>query len=532
MVDTIDEQKSETPNFQSYLDIVRRRHLHFLLPLFAGWLVVWGSSWVLQPRYKSSTLILVEEPTMPKNYVEPNVSDNLQDRLQSITQQILSRTRLLTVIDNLHLYQGKGRALTPDERVELMRKDINIELVRDERNNEITAFRINYLSRSASVAQQVTKQLTELFIGENLRVRQQQSQGTTEFLSHQLEDARAHLAEQEAKVRTFESSHIGALPSQQASNLQILSGLQSQLQNEQDALNAARQQRIYLQSLLQQSREARSAAASVSVSNASSNGNSSELTAIDNELARLRSQMADLSSRYTDRYPDVLKLKEQIAKTVKMRNEIAASSRGRGAEPGGSSEAGSAVSQLQSNLHANQLEIANREQSIASLKGRINEYQGRLNEEPSTEQQLAELTRGYDQSKANYDDLLKKMNASSMATSMEQMQQGERFTVLDPPSLPVKPDFPNPLKFCGIGLGVGLALGILVAGGFEFLDHRIYSDDAIKAMLPMAVISEIPDVVLPSDLSHQRTMRWLSWTATGAVVVVILAGVAVSYLRG
>ncbi len=527
MVDTNDEQASEMPDFRRYLDIVRRRHLHFLLPLFVGWLAVWSASWVMHPRYKSSTLILVEEPTMPKNYVEPNVSDNLQDRLQSITQQILSRTRLLTVIDNLHLYQGGGRSLTPDERVELMRKDIKIELVRDERNNEITAFRINYSAENPQVAQQVTTQLTELFIGENLRVRQKESQGTTEFLARQLNDAQAHLAEQEAKVRTFESSHIGALPSQQASNLQILSGFQSQLQNEQDALNAARQQRVYLQSLLQQSREAHGVASAPS----SSSSGSSELTAIDTELARLRSQLADLSSRYTDRYPDVLKLKEQIAKTEKMRSEIAASTKTRNEEAGGT-ETSPAIGQLQSNLHANQLEISNREQSIASLKGRIDEYQGRLNEEPSTEQQLAELTRGYDQSKANYDDLLKKMNASAMATSMEQAQQGERFTMLDRPNLPTKPDFPNPLKFCGIGLAVGVGLGLVVAAGFELLDRRIYSENDIKAMLSTAIISEIPDVIAPSDLKLGRRKQRLSWAATGAVLVMIAAGAVVSYLRG
>jgi len=108
------------------------------------------------------------------------------------------------------------------------------------------------------------------------------------------------------------------------------------------------------------------------------------------------------------------------------------------------------------------VEIANREVRSRSLKARINDYQGRLNLEPSTEQQLEELTRGYEQSKANYDDLLKKKDDSEMATSMETMQQGERFTMLDPPSLPSKPDFPDRLKFCGFGLAAGLALGLLV----------------------------------------------------------------------
>src|SRR5438270_9624848 len=102
--------------------MVRRRHVPFLIPLFLGWLVVWGSSWFLQARYNSGTLILVEEPTMPKNYVVPNINDDLQGRLTSISQQILSRTRLLLIIDSLNLYNGTGqKRLSPDDKVERMR---------------------------------------------------------------------------------------------------------------------------------------------------------------------------------------------------------------------------------------------------------------------------------------------------------------------------------------------------------------------------------------------------------------------------
>ena len=164
--------------------------------------------------------------------------------------------------------------------------------------------------------------------------------------------------------------------------------------------------------------------------------------------------------------------------------------------------------------------------------GRINDYQARLNEEPAIEQQVADLTRGYDQSKANYDDLLKKESESSMATSMEQMQQGERFTMLDPPSLPVTPSFPNRLKFCGIGLGIGLALGAIVVAGFEFLDDRLYREKEISALLPIAVISEIPNI--PNALDEQVTKRktaW-GWAMAALTVVTILAGSAFSAIHG
>ena len=200
-----------------------------------------------------STLILVEQPTMPKDYVTPNVNDDLQERMQSITQQILSRTRLLHIIDQYNLYASEHTQRSPDQKVDSMRKDIQIDLVRDN-GNQITAFNVYYTSPDPGMAQKVTSELTNLFINENLEVRQQQSEDTTKFLESQLESARNSLSDQENRIREFKAQHVGEMPGQLASNLQILQGLQSQLQNEEDALNSARQQNVYLQTLADQYR--------------------------------------------------------------------------------------------------------------------------------------------------------------------------------------------------------------------------------------------------------------------------------------
>src|SRR5579863_8447956 len=253
MVDEFEEKPGEGLNLQQYVDVIRRRHMYFLIPFFLGWLVVWGASWVLPSRYKSGTLILVQQPSMPKDYVTPNVNDDLQERLQSITQQILSRTRLLHIIDELNLYADKRGKLNPDEKVEVMRKDIEIELVRDA-HNQVTAFNVYYSARDPRVAQQVTSELTNLFINENLEVRQQMSEDTTKFITDQLDTASKQLQDQEELIRQFKGQHVGELPAQVGANLQILSGMQSQLQTEQDAINTAKQQRVYLESLLAQYR--------------------------------------------------------------------------------------------------------------------------------------------------------------------------------------------------------------------------------------------------------------------------------------
>ncbi len=534
MAEDFDEQSSQGIDLQRYLGFVRRRHLHFLIALFVGWAAVWIAGWVLPPRYQSSTMILVAQPTMPKDYVTPNVSDDLQERLQSITQQILSRTRLLHIIDQFNLYASPHAQSLPDEKVERMRKDIDIQLVRDS-HDRITAFTVSYSSRDPLMAQKVTSELTNLFINENLEVRQQQSEGTTQFLESQLETARKGLEEQEEKIRQFKGQHVGEMPGQLASNLQILSGLQAQLQTEEDALNAAKQQHVYLQTLGDQYRAIQGTAKTA-------DGTTIGLPAIDEELDKLKAQLADLSSRYTDRHPDVRKLKEQIAKTEKLRGQLLASLQEKGSDNANDGVQSGAVgtdptkasmlAPVQSQLRSNQVEITNREHSVASLKAKVDEYQARLNQEPIREQQLADLTRGYEQSKANYDDLLKKKNESAMATSMELLQRGERFTIMDPPSFPEKPEFPNRLKFCVIGLAIGVALGIAIAGAFEMLDDRVYGEKELKKLLPPTILAEIPAILNVADEQKRQRRLWLGWVTAGFVFATILAGSAVTYFRG
>lgn len=429
--------------------------------------------------------------------------------------------------------------MTDDQKVATMRTDIGIEMVRNPGKQDISSFTISYETRDPRLAQAVTAELTDLFINENQKVLQQESEGTTDFLEKQLEDARESLSEQEAKVRDFQSQHEGALPTEEPGNLQILNGLQSQLQSEQEALNSANQQRVYLEALLSQEKASQ---ARIRPSSGGGVTAPTDLATIDDQLDKLRAQLADMSSRYTDRYPDVQSLKDQIAKTEAMRDSLVAAAKlkrstaarsGDGATPGSvdDSDLSTTGRQIQGQLQANQVEIRNRENAVESLKARLGEYQGRLNMAPSTEQELTDLTRGYDQSKANYDDLLRKKEQSEMATSMEEMQQGERFTILDPPSYPSAPDFPNRLKFCGIGLGVGLVLGLIVAGGFEFMDDRLHTEKEIQSLLPMAVISDIPAIISPADEQNSRKRLVLGWTTSVLVVGIILAGSVFSFLH-
>jgi polysaccharide chain length determinant protein (PEP-CTERM system associated) len=519
------EASKEKVDFARYIDVARRRHMYFLVPLLLAWLLVWGVSWVLAPRYKSSTQILVSEPTMSKNYVVPNVDDDLQARLQSMQQQILSRTRLLMIIDSMHLYGSGGRKpMTDEEKVTQMRKEIAIDLVRDAQNGGITGFKIDYSAQNPRVAQQVTGQLAGLFINENQQNLLKESGDTTKFLEVELAKASADLATMDAKKKAFEATHVGTLPTQEASNLQILTGLQAQLTNEQDAVNNATQQRALHQTMIQQLRTNPTPVPRSAVVDPNS------VEAFDILLGKLRDQLTDLRSRYTDSYPDVIKLRVEIAQTEKQRDAAVAAEKAKGDKLAGVDSL--TLAQLEAQLKSDEVEIANRKTSIAGLQARIAEYEGRINAEPASEQQLADINRGYEQSQANYNDLLKKKQDSQMATNMEENLQGERFTLLDPPSLPTKPDFPNRLEFCAAGLLVGLALGSFSVIAFELTDDRLHNEADIKDLLPVAVICEVPEVSNPSDELVSKRKAFIGWATAAAVIVIILAGSAVSYLHG
>lgn len=529
MEDQFNDQSSAMPDLQQLMGIVRRRRWHFLAIFFGCWLVVWGASWRIPLTYRSGTLILVEEPVVPEKYVVSNIDVDIQQQLDSITQQILSRTRLLHIIDNLHLYEAERKSKNLDDLVEQMRKDIDIELVRGD-DRKLSAFNIYYTSWDPVLAQSVTRELANLFIAENLQQRQERSENTTKFLEEQVDQAREKLAAQEARVRAFKDQHIGELPTQTQSNLQILGGLQSQLQAEEDSLNRAKQQNTYLESLLNQYR-------SLEHGKSGETGATS-LAAIDQELGRLKAQLADLSAHYTDKHPDVRKTKEQIAKTEKMRERLINDmSMPNDSAKGSDAQAITAVDtapmlDLESQLKANQIEISNRQALIKDLQSKISDYQGRLNQAPVVEQQFADITRDYEQSKTDYDSLLAKKNQSAMATDLEKTQQGEHFSMLDPPNLPTRPYRPYRLIMCGAGIIAGLVLGGGIAAGPEFLAGKLHSEKEIRKIVPFDVLGEIPNLETLAERASEKRQQILAGCAAIVILFCVLAGSAFTYLHG
>src|ERR1700678_4064817 len=520
-------QDRALPGLGDLWAVLRRRCWWILLPIFFCWALIWIGSWFWPASYESEGLILIQQQRVPEQYVLPNVTQDVQDRVQSMTQQILSRTRLQATIDRFHLYppsHGLASLMESGDRVEQLRKDIKIELVESENKSgihrgELTAFRIHYSAPTPELAQQVNSELASLFIDESFKAQQRLSESTTAFLDSQLADARTKLEEQEANVRAFKAKHMGDLPSQLESNVKILSGLQSQLETTERSLDAARQQKLYLESLQQQYQSVQG--------------------------TDLRLELADLRAKYTDDYPDIIALRDKIAKSDQLKKQIETEiasktkqpeSSASGAVPApsepGQRDSATPMMQIQSQLTANRLEIQDYEKRQKGLEGQVNAYQARLNLTPETEQQLADISRGYDESKTHYNSLLQKQNQSQLATSLEQRQQGEQLSIIDPPTLPDKPSAPNHLLVSLAGLALGIVLGLGLCAFIELTDVRVRQEEDLAGLVPARVLVGIPHLSVPGEDRLATHGRRIEISLAIAMCILIVAGNLYALYKG
>ena len=530
-------QQDENPdvNLSKLLGVAIRRRWWVLIPASVIALGACLTSLLLPDSYESEATILVERQQVPERYVTANTTIDVREVLLVMTDAILSRTQLLQIVDEFGLFPNERKHLVPEQLVDLMRRNIKLEPLRKgSETKDLNAFKISFTSVDPHSAQEVTNKLTTLFISENNQSREEQSTGTTNFLADELGAVAVELKQQGSRVRDFKMRYLGELPEQQQGNLAILAGLQTQLQNTMATLGRARQQQAYLQSLLSQYENL--AAAGVQAPGTMA---SSPTETIKAELTRLRNERADLLARYTAMYPDVVKIDEEIKETEAL---LAASTHApeptkdgtaqESSKSAGSSERDATSAQIKSQLEANRLEIQNATEDAEQTKARIAEYQRRLNLTPVREQELAELLRDYDLSKQHYDDLLSKKTQSELATSLERRQQGQRFRIIDQPSLPMKPSSPDHVKISLAGLAAGIAVGMALAFLAETRDHSLRDEQELRRVFAFPLMIGVPMVLSKVEERRRSWVKALEWFAGVALCLLVCATEFYVYRRG
>ncbi|HDD45357.1 MAG TPA: protein GumC [Candidatus Desulfofervidus auxilii] len=469
---------NEAINLHDYIEIGLRRKWYFIIPFV---LIMAATIFYVKTApniYQATTLILVESQKVPTSYVRPTVTESIQTQLRTITEQIMSRAYLEKVIKEFNLYSEIRNKFPMENIIERMRKCIKVQVKKGR------AFSVSFEDKDPIIAMKVANRLASIFIEENLKVREEMAEGTLLFLEKELERVRKLLKEQEKKISEFRAKHLGVLPEQLEANLRTLDRLQLQLQNVTQSLKVAEETK---RQLLQQLSQMENMGSFITIDDTEE---SIDASYENPTLTELKKQLAQLKLRYTDKHPEIIRLKKLIARFEKEE---------RNKEQRGETETfpestSPWKAQIEAQLTQLDTEIAQLKAEQKRLKAEIKKYEKRVEITPKVEQQLKELSRGYEVTQKEYQSLLDKKLQAELAANMERKQKGQTFRILDPAKVPEKPIRPNRPKLLLMGLFLGLAAGVGLVVLVEYLNQSFYKVEDLEKATGLTVIANIPEI--------------------------------------
>lgn len=479
----------------------------------------------LTARYQSSALIQVVPQRVPESFVRPTVTAKIEDRLESVKQLILSRTKLESIILQFDLYPEQRKSGLMEDVVDRMRNsDIEMRLARGD------SFHVNYTSSDPRLAMRVTERLAGLFIEENLRDREMLAESSSQFLESQLALARTRLEETEKKLANYRRQYAGQLPDQMMANLQAVSNAQLQLTAVSESLNRDRDQRLLL---LRQIDDITSSPAELPLPPAPAGQEASVATGrtAAEQLERARNALRAMELRYTAEHPNIVNTKRQIAELEKKVEQEQL------AQPLSPSAPQAPVTvvdraranrlrELKSQLQQLDAQIANKNAEEGRLRTQVSTYQSRVDAAPMRDSELIALTRDYNSVNEQYQLLLKNNEAAKMAANLERRQGGEQFRLLDPARMPGRPVSPNRQQIIFLGAAFGLAIGFGIVALCEYRDRTLRSDDDVMMTLALPVLAVVPRMVSREERQTYRR-RWMMISAAGVGTIVCIAVVFV-----
>ena len=473
-------------NIHDYIEILLRRIRYILIPtlvIFAGAVIYVQYA---PKEYRATTLILVTPQKIPEAFVRATVTSKIEERLQSIGQEIMSRTRLEQVISELKLYQEEVKSGSLERVVELMRKNIQVEIKGKE-----GYFTISYIGKDPKTVTVVTNKLASLFIEENLKIREQQAQGTTEFLSTELNAMKAKLEQQEKVVTNYKRQFMGELPEQREANLRILEQLQLQYQRIGDNLRAAQDRKLFFQKQLS---DLELAMASEDSTRGTSSLTGRNKSSQETQLEQLKNQLSDLQTKYTEKHPDIQIVRKRIAE-LETEIEKGKVEKEKGPKDGGQKySVDPRYNEIKDRLMVTEREIERLKEEDVKVRGQMAKYSERVEKTFAREQDIVLLTRDYQNTKETYQSLLRKSQEAQQAENLERRQKGEQFKVIDPartPGMPFKPNIPM-ILLLGFLLGMGCGFGM--AYFREQMDHSFRDAEDLEATFGFKVLANIPKI--------------------------------------
>jgi polysaccharide chain length determinant protein (PEP-CTERM system associated) len=483
--------------------IVKRRIWSLILPTVIVVLLAAVAAMVWPPTYRSSAVVLVEAQEIPADFVMTTVTSYVEQRVQNITQRILSTSRLLTIINDLDLYKDIREKTTQEGLVEKLRQAIKIKPISVETVDPRTgrpgvatgAVEFSFEGDLPKQVQRVTDTIVTHFLEANLTERKRQTAEAESFLKEEMARVKKQLTTMEAELADFKEKHINSLPEMLAINQQTISSLETQVARLKDQLRSLREREGYLQTQL----------ASIPEEG-------------DTRQARLRQlelELVNLKTKFTDEYPDVRKLTQEIADLK------AQGSRYQGDQGAANTPDNAAYITLASQLASAQSEIGSLQRQITELEARQINIRHRLEQTPQVEESYNALLIERNNTRAKYEDLMRKAMEASMALGLEKEQKGERFTLIEPAQYPEKPVRPNRIAIVVIGVVLGIGSGIGFAALREFTDTSVHGPQDLLDAGIAPVLATIPLI------RSRRDIRMLRLRRLGLTLGLVLGAVAV-----
>jgi polysaccharide chain length determinant protein (PEP-CTERM system associated) len=496
-MEIMEEPSSLGEIFRDYAGMVLRHKWWIIFSVLLGSGIAFAAFQYLPKVYESSTFILVEDQKVPERYVQSATVEDIESQLSTMQQQILSRSLLKKTIEKLGLYKKELKTAGLESVINKMRSSIAITTT-GVGSSSVDAFSLSFRGEDPQTAMKVANALASQFMEENLKMREQLVEGTSEFLESELKQMQGVLEEKELKIGEYKRLHMGELPQQSEANLRALDRYESQMQT----IRFSRRSLEDRLALLEQTLKVATAQPGLP----EAQGSRLPFQSVPphpllQKLMERKNLLVHLQGEYKDTYPDIISLKLEITNLEKEWLETQATIQAQLAPP--SDETGSLptvqsielpfvvdvrrqVAEAQSAIH-----LLDRQE--VDIRGLIVQFEGRVEKTPLREQEMTVLLRDYENIKLNYESLLSKRLSAKLSENLEKKQKGEQFRILDSANLPEKPIQPDPIRFGIGGPLIGLALGVGLAFLREQLHVLIRKPEAVERIMALPVFATIPD---------------------------------------
>ena len=565
---TMQELQADDKTLADYLGAIKRRKLPLFAVMAAVFICIAAIAILLPAVYKSSAIILIEQQEIPQDLVRTTVTSYADQRVQIISQRVMTTSNMKQIIDKYDLYAEQRKDDPLEVILDQMRDDISLDMIsadvfdpRTGRAAKATiAFSLSYTNESPKLAQKVTNELVSLFLNENLRNRTEMAEDANQFLQDEVDRLGERVNKLEKKVARFKQDNAGSLPEMVKLNREMMDREERELTEMKRRIQTLQERRIYLESELSQ----------LSPLTASFSETGERILGPRDRLKILETRYITLSSRYSAVHPDVMKLQDEIEA---LKQEIGSSEdknetamrlkearldllslqkkyatdhpevkktsrlvlsleqdlqqytatkpdRQESVKPDNP-----AFIQLQTQLEATGTELAGLRESEKLLRDKIAMYEERLSQSPDVEREFRALLREYENEVLKFKEMKAKQMEAQLAENLETENKGERFTLIEPPLLPVRPDKPNRMALLALAVVAALGAGFGSVTLVENLDRSVYGRKGVERLVGELPLTVVPYIETPAEAQRRRQRYVIIVLALLLSIVVLLLAI-------